>query len=271
MRLWHQSFTVLEDLPDYAAALARHLRSVSRPDTEVVLHGMRPGTFRTEYPGTDLRYVTFQHLHANQFMLNGLTAEKQGYDGYMITTIPDPALAETRSLLHIPVVGYGESAMLVACMLGRRFGILNFIEEIGPQLEENVRRYGLSSRLAGVSHVGFGFHDVARGFAQPAEIVDRFCEAARKMARHGADVIIPGEAVLCVLLASQRLTRVDDVTVIDALAATVKMAEMMVELRRVAGVEMSRANYFTDLPPAGRVEELLRFYGLERLVRDSET
>jgi Asp/Glu/hydantoin racemase len=253
MRLWHQSFTVLEDLPDYTAALTRHLRSVSRPDTEVVLHGMRPGTYRSEYPGTDIRYGAIQHLHANQFMLGGLAAEKQGYDGYMITTIPDPALAETRS------------------MLGRRFGILNFIEELGPQLEENVRRYGLGSRLAGVRHVGFGFNDVARGFAQPAEIVERFCAAAREMARLGADVIIPGEAVLCVLLASQRLARVDNVTVIDALAATVKMAELMVELRRVAGVEMSRANYFTDQPPAARVLELLRFYGLERQVPEGET
>ncbi|WP_248914940.1 aspartate/glutamate racemase family protein [Pseudomonas moorei] len=32
-------------------------------------------------------------------------------------------------LLDIPVVGHGESAMLTACMLGRTFGVLVFIDE----------------------------------------------------------------------------------------------------------------------------------------------
>ena len=48
MKIWHQSFTVLDDLPAYREAMERHIRKVVLPDTEVVLHGMRPGT----YPNT---------------------------------------------------------------------------------------------------------------------------------------------------------------------------------------------------------------------------
>lgn len=265
IKIWHQSFTVLEKLPDYAAALRAHMGRVARPGTEVVLHGMHRDTYATEYPGNDIRYCLLHGLHASQFVVNGLAAQEAGYDAYAISTIPDPALRETRSLLDIPVVAYGETAMHLACFLGQRFGILVFIEELVPLLEENVRRYGLVSRVAAVRHVGFRFADVAAAFARPAPIVERFQEAARRMIADGADVLIPGEAVLCVLLASQGVSRVDDVPVLDALAATVKMAEVMVDLRRVAGIEVSRRGYFAAVPPRGRVVDLLRFYGLDRL------
>ena len=39
MKIWHQSFTVLQNVPAYAEAIQQHLRRVLRPDTEVVLHG----------------------------------------------------------------------------------------------------------------------------------------------------------------------------------------------------------------------------------------
>jgi Asp/Glu/hydantoin racemase len=100
--------------------------------------------------------------------------------------------------------------------------------------------------------------------------VERFQEAARRMIADGADVLIPGEAVLSVLLASQGVSRVDDVPVVDALAATVKMAEALVDLRRLTGLEVSRKGHFAAAPPRGRVEELLRFYGLDQFERHRE-
>ncbi len=47
MKLWHQSFTVLGDLPGYEDAMRAHLTKVLRPDTEVVFHGQANGTYRT--------------------------------------------------------------------------------------------------------------------------------------------------------------------------------------------------------------------------------
>ncbi len=266
MRIWHQSFTVLENLPAYEAALQAHMKRVCRPDTEVVLHGMHPDTYTTNYPGIDLRYAYILNLHAQQFVMGGLAAERDGYDAYAISTIPDAGLDASKSLLSIPVVGYGESAMHVACMLGRRFGILNFIEEIVPMLAENVRRYGLQDRLAGVRHVGFTFNDLLPAFEDPGPLITRFEEAARGMIREGADVLIPGEAPLCVLLASQGISRVDDVPILDALTVTMKLAELFVDLRRLTGVAPSRDNYFTADPPRERIMELLRFYHLDNLI-----
>lgn len=179
IRIWHQSFTVLSDLGAYDEALRTHFRKVARPDTEIHLHGMRPGTYRSNYPSDDIKYASLQYLHGLQFMAEGLNAQHQGFDAYAISTLPEPALQETRSLLNIPVVGYGEAAMLTACMLGRTFGVLVFIDELADLVAENAKRHGLGERLSGIRHVGFRFTDVLAAFDDPGELIERFRTAAR--------------------------------------------------------------------------------------------
>lgn len=262
IRIWHQSFTVLQHLPAYDSALQAHFRKVARPDTEIVLHGMHPKTYLTDYPGDDIRYSLFQYLHGQQFLLAGLAAQQQGFDAYAISSLPEPMLREIRSALDIPVVGYGESAMLTACAFGRKFGVLVFIEQLAPQIEENVRRHGLLERFAGARHVGFQFNDVLKAFAEPAGLIERFRKAARALIADGADVIIPGEAPLCVLLAKNGVNRVDDAPVMDSLGAWVKLAESLVDLRRVSGLAPARRGYYQEMPPAERLAELIEFYGL---------
>ena len=261
IRIWHQSFTVLSDLGAYDAALKEHFKRVSRPETEIVMHGMREGTYRTNYPGNDIRHVGIQYLHGIQFVEAGLEARRDGFDAYAISSLPDPALREIRSLLTIPVVGYGESAMLTACLLGMRFSVLVFISELAELLEENVRRYGLRERLAGVADVGFRFADVLAGFSDPAPLIERFRTAARAQIAQGAHVIIPGEAPLCVLLAKHGVSSVDGVPVLDSLSCWVKHAEMLVDLKRQSNITACRKGYFHEPPAADRIAEILKFYG----------
>lgn len=270
MRIWHQSFTVLGQLPAYAARLQEHFDKVKRPDTEVIMHGMHPQTYRTNYPGTDIRYGYVQYLHGQQFVLGGITAEEAGFDAYAIMSIPEPALRETRSVIDIPVVGYGESSMLLARMLGERMGVLLFIEEMTPIIEENAARIGLAGKFAGARFVGFTFNDVLKAYEEPAGLLERFHASARAMIRDGVDVIIPGEAPLCALLQKHGIHRVDDVPIIDALGATIKMAETMVDLKRSSGLAPARRGYFTDKPPRERVKELISFYGMDKLWPESK-
>jgi len=262
IRIWHQSFTVLQDLNAYGEALDAHFRKVARPDTTIELHGMRNGTYRTNYPGDDIKHVAIQHLHSNQFIQAALRAEQDGADAYAISTLPEPGLIEARSLLGIPVVGYGESAMLTACMLGRRFGVLLFIEELAELVTANAARHGLSSRFAGAEFVGFTFNDVLAGFDDPGPLIERFRAAARRLIARGVDVIIPGEAPLNVLLARNGVHDVDGAVVLDSLATWVKQAEMMVDLKRQCGVGRSLRGYFNNQPAADRVKEIMEFYQL---------
>ena len=265
MRIWHHSFTVLESLPAYAERLQEHFRHVARPDTEVVLHGMHPDTYKTNYPGIDIRHNYFQILLGQQFVLGGIAAEEAGFDAYAIMSIPEPMLRETRSVVDIPVVGYGESAMLTGCMLGERMGVLLFIKEMQPIIQQNAERVGLASKFGGTRFVGFTFNDVLKAYEQPQSLLAKFHDSARALIREGIDVIIPGEAPLCALLMKHGVHRVDNVPVVDALGATIKMAETMVDLRRSSGLAPARSGYFTDKPPRERVKELIELCGMNPL------
>lgn len=262
IRIWHQSFTVLSDLAAYDEALRAHFRRVSRPDTVIDMHGMREGTYRTNYPGDDIKHAGFQFLHSIQFMQGAVLAERQGYDAYALSTLPEPGLHDIRTLVSIPVIGYGESAARAAVGDGRKFGALVFIPELAELYCTNVRRHGLGCRLVGAGDVGFRFTDVLAAFDKPDGLIDRFRESARKLIAQGAEAIVPGEAPLNVLLAMNGITEVDGVVIIDSLGAWVRAAEAAVMARR-AGGQPDSAGYFGATVDAERRDEILEFYGLD--------
>ncbi|MEH6755936.1 MAG: aspartate/glutamate racemase family protein [Parasphingorhabdus sp.] len=262
IRIWHQSFTVLSDLEAYDAALQEHFRRVSRPDTVIDMHGMREGTYRTNYPGDDIKHVGFQFLHSIQFMQGALLAERQGYDAYALSTLPEPGLREIRALIDIPVVGYGECAARAAGRNGRKFGALVFIPELAELYSDNIHRHGLGGQLVGARDVGFRFTDVLAAFDRPGPLIDQFRDAARRLIAAGAQAIVPGEAPLNVLLAMNGVTEVDGAEIIDSLGAWVRTAEAEVELHRTGRAEVG-SGYFGAIPDPVRRDEILAFYGLK--------
>ncbi len=265
MRLWHQSFTVIEHLPAYTQRMQDHAARVTRPDTEVVLHGVLPGTYLTEYPGNDLGFSSLFALHGQQWIVRALEAEKAGFDAFAMATLPNPMIREARALVDIPVVGYGEASFHLASMLGHRFGLMIFIERMVPKYHEQLAQYGLSSRCAAIRGTSFTFHDVVAGFDNPGPLIDRFRQDARRLIAEGADVIIPGEMPLNLLLATERVNRVDDVPVLDGLAVTLNLCECQVDLRRNTGLVASRNGWFSGQPDRERTREVMSFYGLDRL------
>ncbi|MFB9712694.1 hypothetical protein [Arthrobacter methylotrophus] len=62
---------------------------------------MRPGTYPSEYPGTRIGYGYLSGLHKEQFVAAALQAQDEGYDAYLIATIPDTGYEEIRSLVDI--------------------------------------------------------------------------------------------------------------------------------------------------------------------------
>jgi allantoin racemase len=268
MRIWHQSLTVLGDLPGYEARMRAHIRKVVSPDTEVVLHGMLPGTYPANYPGDDLAYRFFFTMHSAQWAVHALNAEAEGFDAFACCSLPDPMLAELRSLVEIPVAGCGETCFRLAAEGSRRFGMLLFIDRMAERYLEQIAALGLAERCVGVAPVGFTFHDVLGAFDKPAPLIDRFRVAARRMIAAGAGAIVPGEIPLNMLLASEGVTEVDGVPLIDSIGVTLHKAETMVDLR-AAGPQPRREGWSTSAPPLERVKQVLDFYGLGKHLRQT--
>lgn len=266
MKIWHQSFTVLQDLPAYQQAMEKHIAKVTRPDTEVVMHGLIQGTYPSNYPGSDLAYGPLFSLHGLQWIAAAIKAQKEGFDAYAMATIPNPMIREIRAILDIPVVGYGEVSFHMASMLGYRFGVLVFIDQLIPLLTEQIESYGLTKRCAGIEPVGFTFHDVLPAFKDPQPLIERFVVSAKKLIEKGADVIVPGEMPLNILLASNGVTKVGDVPIVDGLALTIKFAETFAELKQTVGLSHSHHGWYCAKPPEERMEFLSKFYGLDQLM-----
>ncbi len=267
MRIWHQSLTVLGDLPGYEARMQAHVRKVLRPGTEVVLHGMLPGTYPANYPGDDIAYRFFFTMHSMQWAVHALNAEAGGFDAFAICTLPDPMLTELRTLVDIPVIGSGETCFRLAGNAGRRFGMLLFIDRMAERYREQIAALGLAEQCVGVQPVGFRFNDVLNAFDKPGELIDRFRTAARRIIGAGAQAIIPGEIPLNVLLASEGIGDVDGVPLIDSLGATLREAETMVDLRAAEGRPRRIEGWSTSAPPRERVKQVLDYYGMGRYLK----
>lgn len=269
MRIWHQSMTVLGDLPAYAEALRGRIHAVTRPDTEVVLHGFVPGTFKANYPGPDIATSYLYWLHGNQWIAAGLEAEKRGFDAMVLASLPGPMLREIRTLIDIPVVGYGDTAFRLAGLYGRRFGLVFFNIEREEFWPEYIRAMGLSESFAGIRPAGVTFQQVAAALGDKAlrpAVIAQVRETVERMVRElDVDVLIPGEMPLNLLLAEEQVGAIGGATVIDGLAMTFKTAEMMVDLKRGSGMMQSRRGWFHGAPDRARVAEALEFYGLDGL------
>ncbi|MGH8960272.1 MAG: aspartate/glutamate racemase family protein, partial [Jatrophihabitantaceae bacterium] len=138
IRIWHQSFTVLEDVGPYVEAMRRHLGARALPDTTIDFHGMKPGTYPSAYPGTHIGYAYLAGLHKEQFVAAALQAQREDYDAFLIATIPDTGFEEIRSLVDMPVIAFGNASVAFASTLAPSVGIVNFIDALQPQLRRNM-------------------------------------------------------------------------------------------------------------------------------------
>jgi Asp/Glu/hydantoin racemase len=260
LRLWLQSAATLETEPRYAAYradLVAHVRALARPGTEVEVHG-------TAVMVPEIDYVYVEYLHTRQFLENGLAAQAAGCSAFVLNCWDDPGLTELRSLLDIPVVSIGESSMLVATMLGERFGLVTRNERVGARVWRNVESYGLASRGIRPVHCPVSLPDLGEAFARPEPIIERFVAAGRHAIELGAEVLLPACGVLNLLLRVNKVTAVDDAPIVDGTAAAVKTAEAMADLW-AAGFRVSRRTRYAR-PPAAALAHVRAVYGQEAAI-----
>src|SRR5262245_17396107 len=141
MRIWYQSYHSAAH-GAYWARLHAHLSAVAAPGTEIEMHGVEPDD---SYP-----HALEEWRAGREMICNAIRAERAGYDAVVVGHFQDAGLYEAKSAVDIPVVGLGETALLHACRLGQRIGLISFEPAYTPWFEAQIARYGLQDRVSGI-------------------------------------------------------------------------------------------------------------------------
>jgi allantoin racemase len=101
---------------------------------------------------------------------------------------------------------------------------------------------------------------VGKGLNDSADLVERFSSAARRVIALGAEAIIPGQLYLSEAIARAGVTRIDDVPIVDGLTATLKMAEIMADMKKL-GIAVTRRGYTHARPSKDMIEHARLLHG----------
>jgi len=244
MKIWYQSYVDAEHGKLYWDHLRRHLNTVLDAGTTVDIKGITPHDSYA-HPIVEFRC-------AREVICNAVTAEREGYDAFVIGHFQDAGLYEARSVVDIPVVGLGESSMLYACQLGQRSGVVTINPRYISWFHHQINKYGLNSRVTGVHAMTFQPGQMLDAFGDDEKlqkVADLFEQQAKPLVDAGVDVLIPGGGIPMLLFSAIQHHVVNGAPVINGIPIVVKMAEMAVKLKAVTGLVTSRVSDYVKPPP----------------------
>ena len=225
----------------YTELLTKNFNRVKRDDTEL---GWKYVKRLKRASDTVMSY--FIQLNRTDIIECMYEAYQEGYDGIMIACSGDPGVYEASEIVDIPVVGPMESAIMTACMMGGKFGILTVEDRRWAEYCEDMTvRYGVHSRLAGVERITIPSSEAfTKGFLDLDWMGKELISTSKRLIDRGANSIVIGSAGLSTIASAAGICKVPDlnVPIFDCLSAGLKMAELRVDLQKKLG-----------MPPVSRV------------------
>ncbi len=252
-RIWAQGATDQIGHRSYLAHLLPHMQACVDPDFELEFHTITPSV-TTVHALSEFRF-------SRQVIRGAIQAERDGYDVFFMNHFQDVGLYEARASVGIPVLGLGESTLLQACTLGRKLGLLAINPAFIPTHADQVARYGLQQRVAGIRSIDANISEYMEAFASPdkrAALKTIFDREARRLIDAGADVIVPTGGIPMMLFGAEMGAHIDGAPIVNGVTVVVKAAEMAVKLRQLGGIGVSRLPQSGfALPSAQALEEFL--------------
>jgi Asp/Glu/hydantoin racemase len=252
-RIWVQGATDRVHMAPYISRVEAHLREVLDPEFSFTFNSTTP-------PATTTHALTEYRIGA-AFVRGAVKAEKERYDGMMITHFQDAALAEVKAVAKIPVLGLGETTLFHACTLGRKLGLVTINPTFIPWHEDQVVRYRLQDRVVGVRAVEARVSDFIDAFANKSafqKIRIKWERECRKLLDAGADVIVPAGGLPMMLFGSPRGANIDGAPIVNGVTLLAKSTEMAIKLREKAGMfTVSRRSSYVH-PPEKALQEFLK-------------
>ena len=258
MKIWFQKHTILGRNPWLDEAYQVHMRAVLPTGTTVDFAGLPDAVYAGTLPADYVRYGQVETFFSWFFADQALEAERRGYDAYVIGTSQDPGLDMARSLVSIPVVGYGQSVFGLLHDQGLRFGVVGFIPELEEIIRRNLSSYGFSSLCAGFEYLANGRQTVEAALAggDPAALVSGMEAAARRLRARGAHVLVPGEGLPNEVLWAAGVRQLDGLPFVDANGLCVLTAELLARSRALGLWDPGSAGYATRRIPTSEVDRL---------------
>lgn len=235
---------------DFSNLLRKNFELVKSSDTQIDFQIPQKGI--THYEGFYYKSINF---YGDREVLEGvLRAEQDGYDAVMLCCFADPVLREARQLVNIPVVGPAEASMLMACMMGLKFGVITASPQNAIDVQESIKIHGLSERATLVKYIPCTAREQVQAVNDAHHEINVFCTIAKEVINEGAEILIPG----CMLLAPvvrmapgcteypEGLKEVEGVPVMDVVGVMVKITELLVSLKNSGSAWISRKGFYSQ-------------------------
>jgi Asp/Glu/hydantoin racemase len=234
-RIWAQGATDQVGHRNYLAQLLPHMKASTDPDFEV--------EFKTMTPSVTTVHALSEFRFSREVIRGAIQAERENYDVFFMNHFQDVGLYEARAAVKMPVLGLGEATLLHACMMGRKLGLIAINPAFIPAHNEQIYRYGLQQRVAGLRAMEANISDYMEAFSSPAkrsELNAVFEREARRLIDCGADVIVPTGGIPMMLFSAEPGANVDGAPIVNGVTVVIKAAEMAVKLKRLGVPVVSR-------------------------------
>lgn len=254
MRIWYQSMTELDRVPDYARVLGDHIATSSPDGVAVELVGLPPGTYGGRPPMEVLAYPLGFHRALTPVLDNVECAARDGYDAFLMGSFVAPMLREARSAVDIPIASMAESVILTAHSLSRRIGLVCISDAQVATATDLLESVGLMGRIAAVRSIDTpATEDVvaqALGTTTGAggELEESFVRACTSVVSAGADLVVPAEGILSEVVRTRRIRSVGGAPVLDCVEVSIAHVVMLARLFRSGAVGMGRLVSYPKLP-----------------------
>jgi Asp/Glu/hydantoin racemase len=252
-RIWAQGATDQVGHRHYLAELLPHMKACIDPGFEV--------EFKTMTPSVTTVHALSEFRFSRAVVRGAIQAEQEGYDAFFMNHFQDVGLYDARASVKMPVLGLGEATLLHACTMGRKLGLLAINPAFMPTHNDQIYRYGLQQRIAGIRAIKASISDYMEAFASPAKKIELqaiFEREARRLIDDGADVIVPTGGIPMMLFGKEPDANVDGAPIVNGVTVVIKAAEMAIKLKRLGVSVASRIPQSGfALPSAQTLDEFL--------------
>ena len=251
MKLWHQSTIELGANDHYSGALRRRAKLVLGEAATIETFGLPPGTYHGRPPSKACGNAFIYHRILDRIIDQAFEAEQQGYDGFVIGSFSEPFLTEIRSAVNLPVTSVLETSLLVGCSLGGKLAFVTTSPNVDGMVKKGVALHAMGTRVSDVFSLepAFAGPPLHGAFADPAPMLESFARAADRALANGADVLIPAEGILAIILANEGVTWCKGAPVMDVFGVTWSYALMLARLRSCSGLKVSRRGRYAQEDP----------------------